>query len=103
MQEVYNISENVRKIVVFLNYTIFPQELSISYMAIIYMTTIAVKKDTLEMLKKMQEELDTKSHDETIQKLMVEKKRPRRSLWGAMKDVKEEFKREKDDKVDHYA
>lgn len=67
-----------------------------------YMTTIAVKDDTMEMLKQMQRELNTASHDETIRKLIAEKKRPKHSLWGVLRDVKEEFKREKVDRIDRY-
>ncbi|MBI5797439.1 hypothetical protein HZA98_00865 [Candidatus Woesearchaeota archaeon] len=63
-------------------------------------TTIAVKPRTLEMLRKIKEELKADTLDETITRLIKEKKKTSNSMFGALKDVKEKFVREKIDRFD---
>ena len=61
-------------------------------------TTIAVKEDTAMMLKQMQQKLGTTTHDETIRQLVRNARPPVNHLRGALKGVKEEFKREELDR-----
>ncbi len=63
--------------------------------------TIAVKPRTLEMLKKVKEELKAETFDETILKLIKgEREQAIKSLFGSLKDVKEKFVREKHNRFD---
>lgn len=61
-------------------------------------TSIAVREDTLQMLKQHQARFKTKTHDETIRALFQQTYRPIASLRGALKHVKEEFKRDEYDR-----
>lgn len=60
-------------------------------------TSIAVKEDTVEMLKQIQRTLQTSTHDETIKKLILHAKKPQRSFFGKLK-TKKEFVREELDR-----
>ena len=57
-------------------------------------TTIAVKTETLSMLRKAKQELKAESFDELIKNLLLEAKKPKKSMFGALKDISKEFKRE---------
>ncbi len=61
-------------------------------------TTIAVKNETLEMLRKAKEDLKADSFDTVINKLLLEVKKPKKSMFGALKDIHKEFKREELDR-----
>ena len=56
-------------------------------------TTIAVKDETLNLLRKAKEELNVESFDELINKLLLETKKPKKSMFGVLKGLKAEFKR----------
>ena len=62
-------------------------------------TTIAVKNETLELLKLVRDETKSDTHDETIKKIIMQTKKPKKSLFGKYKDLKE-FKREEIDRFD---
>ncbi len=62
-------------------------------------TTIAVKEDTLKMLKSIKEENKNDSFDETIKHLIVKTRKPAKSFFGRFKGVKS-FKREEIDRFD---
>lgn len=78
------------------------QLLNIDYIIYQYKmnTTIAVKPHTLELLKKIKEELKAETFDETITRLIREKKKTSHSMFGSCKDIKEKFVREKHDRFD---
>lgn len=57
-------------------------------------STIAVKSETLKMLRKAKEELNVESFDEVIKNLLLETKRPKKSMFGVLKGMHKEFKRE---------
>jgi len=61
-------------------------------------TTIAVKPETLDMLRHIKEELKVETFDETINVIIINMKRPKKSMFGVLKGVKEEFKREEIDR-----
>ena len=61
-------------------------------------TTIAVKTETLEMLQKAKEELHANSFDSVIKNLILQAKKPRKSMFGVLKNVNKEFKREEIDR-----
>ncbi len=63
-------------------------------------TTIAVKPETLDMLKHVKDELNAETLDETIKKLVSNLKKPKTSMFGSLKNVKEKFVREKSDRFD---
>jgi len=63
-------------------------------------TTIAVKSETLSMLRKAKEELHADSFDEVIKNLLLEIKKPKKSMFGVLKDFHKEFKREEIDRFD---
>jgi len=60
-------------------------------------TTIAVSKQTLDVLKKMRHDTNSTTYDETIQKLVMQSKKPKESWFGKAKDL-QEFKREEIDR-----
>lgn len=60
-------------------------------------TTIAVNPKTLDLLKHAKEEAHTETYDELIQKLVLESKKPKESMFGKFKKVSE-FKREEADR-----
>ena len=61
-------------------------------------TTIAVKGETLNLLRKAKEDLNADSFDEVIKELLLETKKPKKSMFGVLKDIKKEFKREELDR-----
>ena len=61
-------------------------------------TTIAVKRETLKMLRKAKEELNADSFDTLIKNLLLEVKKPKKSMFGVLKDLHKEFKREELDR-----
>ena len=61
-------------------------------------TTIAVKDETLNLLRKAKEDLNADSFDEVIKELLLETKKPKKSMFGVLKDIKKEFKREELDR-----
>lgn len=63
-------------------------------------TTIAVKGETLNMLRKAKEELHVDSFDTLIKNLLLEAKKPKKSMFGVLKGLNKQFKREKVDRFD---
>jgi len=63
-------------------------------------TTIAVKVETLDLLRHMKDELDVENLDQTIRKLILNTKKPKISMFGYIKNLKKEFEREKNDRFD---
>lgn len=61
-------------------------------------TTIAVKEGTLDLLKMVREETKSETYDEVIKKIIMQTKRPKKSLFGKFKGLKE-FKREEIDRL----
>ena len=61
-------------------------------------TTIAVKVETLKLLRKAKEELNADSFDSVIKNLLLENKKPKKSMFGILKGLKKEFKREEIDR-----
>ena len=61
-------------------------------------TTIAVKVETLKLLRKAKEELNADSFDSVIKNLLLENKKPKKSMFGVLKGLKKEFKREEIDR-----
>ena len=57
-------------------------------------TTVALKDNTMEMLKVMKMETKSESFDEVIRKLVLQAKKPKQSYFGAFPGIGE-FKREK--------
>ena len=62
-------------------------------------TTIAVNKNTLEMLKDIKEETSAESFDETIKYLISIAKKPSKSFFGKFKNLGT-FKKEEIDRFD---
>ena len=60
-------------------------------------TTVAVKEETVEMLKEIKEKTHAESFDDVIQKLVMQSKKPRKSLFGAFPKLGK-FKREELDR-----
>ncbi len=61
-------------------------------------TTVAVKVETLNLLKQLKKELSVTTFDETITKLALNLKRPKKTMFGAIKGVKARFVREEIDR-----
>ena len=61
-------------------------------------TTIAVKDETLKLLRKAKEELNAVSLDAVIKNMLLETKKPKKSMFGILKGLKKEFKREEIDR-----
>ena len=61
-------------------------------------TTIAVRKETLKMLSKAKEESNADSFDAVIKNLLLEVKKPKKSMFGVLKGFHKEFKREELDR-----
>ena len=61
-------------------------------------TTIAVKSETLNLLRKTKEELKVGSFDALIRNLLLEVKKPKKSMFGILKGLRKEFKREELDR-----
>lgn len=62
-------------------------------------TTIAVKDDTLDMLKSIREETGAESLDETIKHLVASAKKPKKSFFGRFRNLGT-FEREEIDRFD---
>ncbi|MBI4448971.1 hypothetical protein HY641_03015 [Candidatus Woesearchaeota archaeon] len=63
-------------------------------------TTIAVKQDTLDMLKHVKDELRAETLDATIKQLVLLMKQPKKSMFGSLRGIRTTFKREKHDRFD---
>ena len=61
-------------------------------------TTIAVKDDTLEMLRSLKADLGTESLDATIKQLVAKAKRPEKPLFGRFRNLGT-FRREEIDRL----
>ena len=61
-------------------------------------TTIAVKSETLKMLRKAKEESHLDSFDSLIKNLLLEAKKPKKSMFGVLKGLNKEFQREEIDR-----
>jgi hypothetical protein len=61
-------------------------------------TTVAVKVETLNLLKQLKKELSAATFDETINKLALNLKRPKKTMFGSIKGVKARFVREEIDR-----
>ncbi len=61
-------------------------------------TTVAVKVETLNLLKQLKKELSVATFDETINKLALNLKRPKKTMFGAINGVKAKFVREEIDR-----
>lgn len=61
-------------------------------------TTIAVKEDTLKLLRKIKEETNVDSFDTLIKKLLIQTKRPKKSMFGVLRGVSKKFEREEIDR-----
>ena len=61
-------------------------------------TTIAVKEETFKMLRKAKEDFHADSFDTVIKNLLLEVKKPKKSMFGVLKDIHKEFKREEIDR-----
>ena len=61
-------------------------------------TTIAVKSETMKLLHKAKQELNAESFDEVIKNLLLEAKKPKKSMFGILKGLRKEFKREEIDR-----
>ena len=61
-------------------------------------TSVAVKTETLNLLKQLKKELNAATFDETINKLAISLKKPKKSMFGALKGVKAKFVREEIDR-----
>ena len=62
------------------------------------MVTIALKPDTYDLLAQVKEDIDAETYDGAIKIIMVRIKRPTQSMFGRLKQVKAEFKREEVDR-----
>lgn len=51
-------------------------------------TTVAVSEDTYDLLKHAKEETESATFDETIKKLVLRMKQPRKSYYGSLKGLK---------------
>lgn len=63
-------------------------------------TTIALKQETMEMLKQVKVELEIETFDELVKKLVLYLKKPRQSMFGVMGEIKAKFEREEIDRFD---
>jgi len=61
-------------------------------------TTIAVRTETLKLLQKAKEELQADSLNTVIETLLQDSKKPKKSMFGALKGVHKEFRREEIDR-----
>ncbi len=61
-------------------------------------TTVAVKVETLNLLKQLKKELSVATFDETINKLALNLKRPKKTMFGAIRGMKAKFVREEIDR-----
>ncbi|MBI3051112.1 hypothetical protein HYY74_01505 [Candidatus Woesearchaeota archaeon] len=68
-------------------------------MVIYVPTTIAVREETLDMLRSIKEELKAESLDETIRGLISKAKRPKKSYFGKFRGIGS-FEREEIDRFD---
>lgn len=49
------------------------------------MTTVAIKEETMRLLRQTKKDMRADTFDEAIRQLLLEHKRPKESLFGAMK------------------
>ncbi len=61
-------------------------------------STIAVKRETLDMLKHAKEDTGAETYDDLLRKLVIQSKIPRYSLRGKLKKLKP-FVREEIDRI----
>ena len=61
-------------------------------------TTIALQDETYSLLKRMKEELQTPTYDDTIKAMIARIKKPGKSYFGKFKGLGE-FKREEIDRL----
>ncbi len=59
-------------------------------------SSIAVRPQTLELLKHAREERGAQSYDDLLQQLVLQTKKPKKSMFGAFNELKKtkEFERE---------
>ncbi|MBI4981185.1 hypothetical protein HZC30_06545 [Candidatus Woesearchaeota archaeon] len=62
------------------------------------MVTIALKPDTYDLLTNVKEEMEAETYDDVIKVMIVRTKKPAQSMFGKLKYVKAEFKREELDR-----
>lgn len=63
------------------------------------MTTIALRKDTYDLLTHVKEDIEAATYDEAVRVLVLRTKKPTHSLFGRLKPVKSTFVREKVDRI----
>ncbi|GEM_PF-2841345 len=63
-------------------------------------TTIAVRPETMNLLRQVKNDLKTETFDETIRKLVLNAKKPGKSMFGSLKGLKKEFVRGEIDRFD---
>ncbi len=64
------------------------------------MATVALKETTYDLLTHVKEEVKANTYDETIKRLILLVKKPKHSMFGKLKGIKEEFEREEFDRFD---
>ncbi|MDO8428399.1 MAG: hypothetical protein Q7S92_04245 [Candidatus Diapherotrites archaeon] len=62
-------------------------------------TSVALKTETRELLEILKKETQSQTLDETIQKMIRQIKKPKKSMFGAIKGLPK-FKREELDRFD---
>jgi hypothetical protein len=62
-------------------------------------TTIAVQKETLDILKHARDEMKADSYDAVIRRMLLKEKQPKKSMLGSLRGI-EEFKRDHRDRFD---
>ena len=63
-------------------------------------TTVAIQQDTLKLLRKAKDDAEAASFNDVIKSLLLEAKKPKKSMFGALKGVHATFKREEIDRFD---
>ena len=61
-------------------------------------TTIAVRTETLKLLQKAKEELQADSMNTLIETLLQDSKKQKKSMFGVLKHIRKEFRREEIDR-----
>jgi hypothetical protein len=62
-------------------------------------TTIAVRHATKELVDSLKQEWKARSFDDTIRKMAIQAKKPKRTLFGSLKGNWPEFRREEIDRI----
>ena len=62
-------------------------------------TTVAVRKTTKDLLDDLKQEWKAHSLNDTIHKMIIETRKPKKSLFGSLKGNWPEFRREEIDRV----